>query len=91
VKIDYKSSGAFVKYLYSQTADKLTINLTGSFEYLQFSLPVPANYEAGDLTIGGKNKKYIMATINQSNYLIADADVSGECEVVLKLRKKPIA
>jgi hypothetical protein len=89
VKIDYKSSGAFVKYVYSHTADRLTINLTGSYEYIQLSLPVPGNYVAGDLMIGGKKKKYIMATINQGNYLVADADVSGECEIVLKLRKKP--
>ena len=88
VKIDYKSSGAFVKYEYSHTADRLTLNLSGSYEYVQFSLPVPMNYEAGDLTIGGKKKKYIIATINQSNYLIADADIKGEFEVILKLQKK---
>jgi hypothetical protein len=44
VKIDYKSSGAFVKYLYSHTADRLTIKLTGSYEYIQLSLPVPGNW-----------------------------------------------
>jgi hypothetical protein len=88
VKIDYKSSGAFVKYAYSQTADRVALNLSGSYEYIQFSLLVPSNYEAGELTVKGKKKKYIIATINQSNYLIADADIKGECEVVLKLKKK---
>jgi hypothetical protein len=88
VKIDYKSSGAFVKYEYSHTADRLTLNLSGSYEYVQFSLPLPMNYDAGDLTVGGKKKKYIIATINQSNYLIADADIKGEFEVILKLQKK---
>ena len=48
-----------MKYLYSHTADKLTIKLTGSYEYIQLSLPIPGNYVAGDLTIGGKKKKYI--------------------------------
>jgi len=89
VKIDYKSSGAFVKYAYSHTHDKLIINLAGSYDYIQLSLPVPGNYAAGDLMIGGKKKKYIMASINQSSYLIADADVKGECEIILELRKKP--
>jgi len=88
VKIDYKSSGAFVRYAYEHTADKLVIKLTGSYEYVQLSLPVPANYVPGDLTFGGKKKKYIMASINQSNYLIADADVTGECEIILGLKKK---
>ena len=91
VKIDYKSSGAFVKYDYNHTADRVTLNLSGSYEYIQFSLPVPRNYEVGDLTVGGKKKKYIIATINKSNYLIADADIKGDCEVVLKLQKKTAA
>jgi hypothetical protein len=89
VKIDYKSSGAYVKYAYHHTADQMIINLEGSCEYVQLSLPVPGNYIAGDLKFGGKKKKYIMASINQSNYLIADADVKGECEIILNLRKKP--
>ncbi len=89
VKIDYKSSGAYVKYAYSHTRDQLIINLSGSYEYIQLSLPVPGNYTAGDLMIGGKKKKYIMASFNQSSYLIADADVKGECEIILDLRKKP--
>jgi hypothetical protein len=88
VKIDYKSSCAFVRYEYEQTADKLVIKLTGSYEYVQLSLPVPGNYVAGDLTFSGRKKKYIMASINQSNYLIADADVKGECEIILNLKKK---
>lgn len=88
VKIDYKSSGAYVKYDYHHTTDSVILNLSGSYEYIQFSLPVPSNYEAGDLTIKGKKKKYIIATINQSNYLIADVDIKGDCEVVLKLNKK---
>ncbi|MEZ4998797.1 MAG: hypothetical protein R2758_15520 [Bacteroidales bacterium] len=66
------------------------MNLSGSYEYIQLSLPVPGNYTAGDLMICGKKKKYIMATINQSNYLIADADVKGDCEIVLSLKKKPL-
>ncbi len=89
MKIDYKSSGAYVKYAYSHTRDQLIINLSGSYEYIQLSLPVPGNYTAGDLMIGGKKKKYIMASFNQSSYLIADADVKGECEIILDLRKKP--
>lgn len=89
VKIDYKSSGAYVRYDYSHTHDKLTINLSGSYKYIQLSLPVPGNYTAGDLMIGGKKKKYIMASFNQGNYLIADADVNGDCEIILDLRKRP--
>jgi hypothetical protein len=91
VNVDYKSSGAFVKYGYSQTADKLTIRLSGSFEYIQLSLPVPDNYVAGDLMIRGKKKKYLASCINNSNYVNSDADVNGECEVILKLKRKPVS
>jgi hypothetical protein len=88
VKIDYRSSGAYVRYEYEHSAEKLVIKLTGSYEYVQLSLPVPVNYIAGDLKFDGKKKKYIMASINQSNYLIADADVTGPCEIILDLKKK---
>jgi hypothetical protein len=91
VSVDYKSSGAFVKYVYSQTADKLAIRLSGSFEYIQLSLPVPDNYVAGDLMIRGKKKKYLASCINNSNYVNSDADVNGECEVILKLKRKPVS
>ena len=58
-----------------------------------FSCPCPclANYIAGDLLIGGKKKKYLLSSINKSKYLTADADVSGECEIILKLKKKPLS
>jgi len=88
VKIDYKSSGAYVRYDYIHTHDQLTINLSGSYAYIQLSLPVPENYTVGDLMIGGKKKKYIMASFNQGNYLIADADIKGDCEIILDLRKR---
>jgi hypothetical protein len=88
VKIDYRSSGAYVRYEYEHSAEKLVIKLTGSYEYVQLSLPVPVNYVAGDLKFDGRKKKYIMASINQSNYLIADADVTGPCEIILDLKKK---
>jgi hypothetical protein len=91
VSVDYKSSGAFVKYIYSQTAEKMTIKLSGSFEYIQLSLPVPVNYVAGDLLIGGKKKKYLSSSINKSTYVTSDADVSGDCEIILKLKRKPIS
>ena len=91
VSVDYKSSGAFVKYIYSQTAEKITIKLSGSFEYIQLSLPVPVNYVAGDLMIGGKKKKYLTSSINKSTYVTSDADVSGECEIILKLKRKPLS
>jgi hypothetical protein len=87
-RLEYKSSGAFVKYSYNHSADRLSISLSGSYEYVQLSLPIPGNYTPGDLKFGGKKKKYIMASINQSNYLIADADVQGDCEIILDLRKK---
>jgi hypothetical protein len=91
VNVDYKSSGAFVKYIYSQTPEKMTIKLSGSFEYIQMSLPVPVNYVAGDLLIGGKKKKYLSSSINKSTYVTSDADVSGECEIILKLKRKPLS
>jgi hypothetical protein len=91
VNVDYKSSGAYVKYIYSQTAEKMTIKLSGSYEYIQLSLPVPVNYVAGDLLIGGKKKKYLSSSINRSTYVTSDADVSGECEIILKLKRKPIS
>lgn len=87
VMIDYKSSGAFVKYLYSYAGDKLKISLSGSYNYIQLSLPVPAGYTSGDLLIDGVKRKYIRATINQSHYLIADDQVSGDSEIELTLRK----
>jgi hypothetical protein len=89
--VDYSSSGAYVKYSFSHNSDTVTLNLEGSYEYVQLSLPVPEGYEAEDLSIAGRKKKYITATINRSNYLIADADIKGKCEVVMKLRRKPMA
>jgi len=88
VCIDYKSSGARVKYEYRQTSDKLVISMNGSFEYLQLSLPVPENYIAGELEVNRKKRKYLTAVINKSPYLIVDADAAGECEVTLMLKKK---
>jgi hypothetical protein len=90
VKVDYKSSGAYVKYIYSQTADKMTIKLSGSYEYVQLSLPVPVNYIAGDLLIAGKKKKYLLSGINKSTYVTSDADISGDCEIILKLKRKTL-
>ncbi|HWR74542.1 MAG TPA: hypothetical protein VN276_02835 [Bacteroidales bacterium] len=90
VNVDYKSSGAYVKYIYSQTAEKMTIKLSGSYEYIQLSLPVPVNYIAGDLLIGGKKKKYLLSGINKSTYVTTDADISGECEIILKLKRKTL-
>lgn len=89
VMVDYSSSGAFVKYSFSRSSDTVTLILEGSYEYIQLSLPVPEGYVAEDLTIAGRKKKYITATINRSSYLIADADIKGKCEVVMKLRRKP--
>jgi hypothetical protein len=91
VMVDYSSSGAFVKYSFSRDADTVTLKLDGSYEYIQLSLPVPEGYVAEDLTIAGRKKKYITAAINRSSYLIADADIKGKCEVVMKLRRKPVA
>ncbi|MDD3736879.1 MAG: hypothetical protein PHO11_06875, partial [Bacteroidales bacterium] len=89
VMADYKSSGAFVRYTWNNKGDQVSISLEGSYEYIQLSLPVPGNYIPGELRLNGKKKKYIMASINQSNYLIADADVKGQCEIALTLKKKP--
>jgi hypothetical protein len=52
---------------------------------------VPDNYVAGDLMIRGKKKKYLASCINNSNYVNSDADVNGECEVILKLKRKPVS
>jgi hypothetical protein len=52
---------------------------------------VPVNYVAGDLLIGGKKKKYLTSSINNSTYVTSDADVSGECEIILKLKRKPLS
>ena len=90
-EIGYKSSGASVRYEYKQSADKMTIRLSGSYEYIQLSLPVPENHIAGDLLINGKERKYLIASINSSTYITADADVSGDCEVILKLERKKVA
>jgi hypothetical protein len=90
-EIGYRSSGAFVRYEYTQSADKMTIRLSGSYEYIQLSLPVPENHIAGDLLINGKERKYLLASINSSTYITADADVSGDCEVILKLERKKVA
>ncbi len=87
IKIEYKSSGAFVSYQYTRTNDQINISLSGSYEYIQLSLLVPENASAGDLMIGGKKRKYILASINKSNYVTADADVYGSCEITLKLKK----
>jgi len=89
--IDYKSSGAFVKYAYSQTADKISLKLSGSFEQIQLSLLLPGNFVAGDLLIGGKKKKYTSSVVNKSTFINADADVKGECEIILKLKSKPLS
>jgi hypothetical protein len=51
-------------------------------------LPVPDNYVVGNLTVNGKDRKYLTAVINNSPYLIVDADAPGECEVTLMLEKK---
>ena len=91
VNVDYKSSGAFVKYLYSQTADRISIKLSGSYEQIQLALSLPGNCVAGDLMIGGKKKKYTESVINKSTFINADADVKGECEVTLKLKCKPVS
>ena len=91
VNVDYKSSGAFVKYAYSQTADKISIRVSGSFEQIQLALPLPGNYLAGDLMIGRKKKKYTVSVINKSTFINADADVKGECEIIFKLKSKPVS
>ena len=91
VNVDYKSSGAFVKYAYSQTADRISIRLSGSFEHIHFALPLPGNYLAGDLMIGRKKKKYTVSVINKSTFINADADVKGECEIIFKLKRKPVS
>jgi len=88
VCVDYKCSGARVKYEYNQMPGKLVIKMNGSFEYLQLSLPLPDNYVAGNLTVSGKDRKYLTAVINNRPYLIVDADAPGECEVTLMLEKK---
>jgi hypothetical protein len=89
VNITYKSSGASVSYKYHRTADGISIRLKGDYEYIQLSLLIPANSIPGELHIGGKKRKFIMASINSSNYLTADADVKGDCEINLKLNKTP--
>jgi hypothetical protein len=89
VNITYKSSGASVSYKYNRTADGISIRLKGDYEYIQLSLLIPANSIPGELLIGGKKRKFIMASINSSNYLTADADVKGDCEIILKLNKTP--
>jgi len=89
--IDYKSSGAFVKYAYSQAADKISLKLSGSYEQIQLSLLLPGNFVAGDLLIGGKKKKYTSSVVNKSTFINADADVKGECEIILKLKSKPLS
>ena len=89
VKVGYKSSGASVGYHYRYTGERLTLSLAGSPEYVQISLPVPGGFIAGNLTIDGKRKKYILASINKTNYLIADADIKGGCEIALDLKKVP--
>lgn len=90
VKISYKASGAFVKYQYQLTGDRMTIKLDGSYDYIQLSLPVPENHVAGDLLINGKKRNYLSASINDSTYITADSDIIGECEIVLRLERKPV-
>jgi hypothetical protein len=68
----------------------MTIKLSGSYEYVQLSLPVPVNYIAGDLLIAGKKKKYLLSGINKSTYVTSDADISGDCEIILKLKRKTL-
>lgn len=88
VSIGYKSSGASVSYSYSRKPDKISMNLKGDYDYIQLSLLLPARSHPGDLMIGGKKRKYILASINNSIYVTADADVRGDCEIVLKLNKQ---
>jgi hypothetical protein len=80
----YPSSGAYCAYRYQKTGNRIILDVTGSGNAFDISVPISSNANDFKVWVNGIPARYLLETIETSRYLKIDQPVSGTSKVIIE-------